>query len=293
MRRSRDSSLLRSRVALTASLAAAGLLLAGCAGSDGVADGGGTAPDGPTDEFGHIHSLDVNPADDRLYVATHNGVFVLAADGFERVGDGAQDTMSFTIAGPDRFLISGHPAPESGGPAHLGLTESTDAGLTWQPLSLEGEADFHALEVAGDRVYGVDSQSSLLKASSDGKQWRDLGQLPAIDVAADPDDAERLLLTDGRGSLVQLEVSGQPRLVESAPRLVLLDWVTSNLLVGVGPDGAVHRSGDGGKSWQETGSLPEPPTALTATETRWYAATGAQILSSTDEGKTWTEVGSE
>jgi hypothetical protein len=292
MRRSRNSSILRSRIALTASVSAAGLVLAGCAGSDGATDGTSSS-DAGTDAFGHIHSLDVNPADDRLYVATHTGVFVHAEDGFERVGDGTQDTMSFTIAGPDRFLMSGHPAPDSSGPPHLGLAESTDGGRTWQTLSLEGEADFHALEVAGDRVYGVDSQTGLLKATTDGKQWRDLGQLPAFDVAADPDGTERLLLTDGRGSLVQLEGSGQPQLVESAPRLVLLDWVSSDLLVGVGPEGAVHTSGDGGGSWQESGSLPEPQHAFTATADRWYAATESGILTSTDEGNTWTEVSAE
>ena len=292
MRRSRSTSILRSRIALTASVSAAGLVLAGCAGSDGTTDGR-SASGGGTDSFGHVHSLDVNPADDRLYVATHNGVFVHAEDGFERVGDGAQDAMSFTIAGPDRFLMSGHPEPDSSVPPHLGLAESTDGGRSWQTLSLEGEADFHALEVAGARVYGVDSQTGLLKATTDGKRWRDLGQLPAADVAADPDGAERLLLTDGRGSLVQLEVSGQPRLVESAPRLVLLDWVSSDLLVGVGPEGAVHTSRDGGESWQESGSLPEPPHAFTATQGRWYAATESGILTSTDEGKTWSGVASQ
>jgi hypothetical protein len=292
MRRSRNTSTLRSRIALTAGVSAAGLVLAGCADSGSVPDDR-SAPDGATDSFGHIHSLDVNPADDRLYVATHNGVFVHADNGFERVGDGAQDAMSFTIAGPDRFLMSGHPEPDSSGPAHLGLAESTDGGRSWQTLSLEGEADFHALEVAGDRVYGVDSQTGLLKATVDGKQWQDLGQLPAADVAADPDNPERLLLTDGRGSLVQLEVSGQPSLVESAPRLVLLDWVSSDLLVGAGPEGAVHTSRDGGASWQESGSLPEPPHAFTATEDRWYVATESGILTSTDDGATWSAVTSQ
>jgi hypothetical protein len=263
------------------------VFLAGCGASNSTADDSAVTA---TETFGHIHSLDVNPADDRLYVATHNGVFAHTENGFQRVGEGTQDTMSFTIAGPDRFLISGHPAPESEGPAHLGLTESTDAGRSWQPLSLEGEADFHALEVAGDRVYGVDSQTGLLKVTSDGKQWRDLGQLPATDVAADPAEPERLLLTDGRGSLVELEASGQPKLVKSAPRLVLLDWVATNLLVGVGPEGRVHTSRNGGVSWQETGSLPAAPQAFTATEGRWYAATGSEILTSTDEGRTWTEV---
>ena len=32
--------------------------------------------------------------------------------------------------------------------------------------------------------------------------------------------------------------------------------------VGVGPQGAVHASRDGGESWQESGSLPEPPHAF-------------------------------
>lgn len=292
MRRSRDLSIPSFRIAPAALVAAAGLVLAGCAGSDG-ATGGEAASVAGTDAFGHVHSLDVNPADDRLYVATHTGVFVHTDNGFERVGDSAQDTMSFTIAGPDRFLMSGHPAPDSAGPAHLGLAESTDAGRTWQTLSLEGEADFHALEVGGDRTYGVDSQTGLLKTTTDGKQWRDLGQLPAVDVAADPDGTERLLLTDGRGALVQFDGSGQPRLVESAPRLVLLDWVSSDLLVGVGPEGEVHSSGDGGESWQQSGSLPEPPQAFTATADRWYAATESGILTSTDAGNTWTEVSAE
>jgi hypothetical protein len=284
-----------ARGALPTCVAVATFLLAGCGAPDGAPDGAAddaTATDDGAG-FGHVHSLDVNPADDRLYVATHNGVFVHAEGDFDRVGKGTQDTMSFTIAGPDRFLISGHPAPGSGGPAHLGLTESTDGGRSWQPLSLEGEADFHALEVAGDRVYGVDSQSGLLKVTSDGKQWRDLGQLPATDVAADPAEPERLLLTDGRGAVVELEASRQPRLVESAPRLVLLDWVSGDLLAGVGPEGAVHTSRDGGESWQESGTLPEPPHAFTATEGRWFAATESGILTSTDEGSTWTGVNSQ
>ena len=60
--------------------------------------------------------------------------------------------------------------------------------------------------------------------------------------------------------------------------------------VGIGPEGAVLTSGDGGESWQESGSLPEPPHAFTATADRWYAATESGILTSTDEGNTWTEM---
>lgn len=290
MRATRKPSILPFRTTLVVGLSTAAALLAGCSSSGGSPASNSDAAVA-TEEFGHIHSLDVNPADDTLYVASHHGLFALGPDGFDRVGEGRFDAMSFTISGPDRFLMSGHPEPGAEAPAHLGLSESTDTGQTWRSLSLEGEADFHALEAADDRVYGVDSQSGRLMFTEDGEQWRDLGQLPAADVAAHPRNPDLLLLTDGRGSLVRLEVSGLPQLVEAAPRLVLLDWVSEDLLVGAGPEGAVYRSSDGGESWREVGSLPAVPHALTATDAKWYAATEAGVLVSEDAGKTWSEVG--
>ncbi|MDP3968838.1 MAG: exo-alpha-sialidase [Nocardioides sp.] len=284
----RTSSILPSRLPLVVGFSMAAVLLAGCSSSeDSTASNSAVAGV----EFGHVHSLDVNPADDRLYVASHHGVFALGADGFERVGAESFDAMSFTITGPDRFLMSGHPAPGAGGPAHLGLSESTDAGRTWRSLSLEGKADFHALEAAGDHVYGVDSQSGRLMLTEDGRRWRSLGQLPAVDVAVHPRNPDLVLLTDASGSLGRLQVSGPPQLVKSAPRLVLLDWDSEDLLVGAGPEGSVYRSDDGGDSWREVGSLPDVPHALTATESRWYAATEGGVLVSTDAGATWSEVG--
>ncbi len=132
----RKSLSLSSGLPLVVGLSMAVALLASCSStwnqtaSDAAAAG---------EEFGHIHSLDVNPADDTLYVASHHGVFALGADGFERVGEERFDAMSFTIADADRFLMSGHPEPGAGGPAHLGLSESTDSGRTWRSLSLEGD----------------------------------------------------------------------------------------------------------------------------------------------------------
>lgn len=284
----RRSSPLPFRLVPVVGLAVAGVLLAGCGSSPNDVASGSTA----AEAFGHIHALEVNPADNRLYVATHNGLFVHQDGGFERVGKGRQDMMTFTIAGPDRFLISGHPAPGTDAPAHLGLAESTDAGTSWRPLSLEGEVDFHALATDGDRVYGVDSQTGRLMMTADGKRWRTVGELPAIDVALDPANPQRLLLTGGDGGLVELDHAGKPTRVESAPSLVLLDWVNKDLVVGAGPQGALYRSADAGKSWQKAGSLPGAPQALTATRSRWYAATEAGILSSKDAGKTWSQMSS-
>jgi hypothetical protein len=59
-----------------------------------------------------------------------------------------QDTMGLTIAGPDRFLVSGHSYPSDAGPSHLGLVASDDGGNTWIPVGLSGQADFHALSAA-------------------------------------------------------------------------------------------------------------------------------------------------
>ena len=57
-----------------------------------------------------VHGLGLNPADGDLYTATHFGLFRVAADGVaERVGESLQDTMGFTVVGPDRFVASGHP----------------------------------------------------------------------------------------------------------------------------------------------------------------------------------------
>ncbi len=288
MRTTRHLSKVPSRLPMVVGLFSAAALLAGCSSTEKS-----TASSAATvgKDFGHTHSLDVNPADDTLYVATHEGVFALGADGFERVGEGRFDAMSFTIAAPDRFLMSGHPEPGGVGPANLGLTESTDAGRTWQSISLEGEADFHVLEAAGDRVYGVDSQSGRLMLTDDGQRWRTLGQLPAVDVAADPRSPDRVLLTDGRGSLFRLQGSGRPQLVESAPQLVLLDWDSEDLLVGAGPEGSVYSSEDGGDSWRSVGSLPDVPHALAASESRWYSATEGGVVVSQDAGATWSGVG--
>ena len=65
--------------------------------------------------------------------------------------------MGFTVTGPDRFLGSGHPDGREGLPPFLGLIRSTDAGRTWERVSLLGKRDFHVLEAAGERIYGFGS----------------------------------------------------------------------------------------------------------------------------------------
>jgi len=155
----------------------------------------------------HVHGLGINPADGSLFIATHTGLFRVGKDSQKavRVAARYQDTMGFSIVGPNRFLGSGHPdAREQELPPLLGLIQSTDAGKTWQPISLLGEADFHVLRSTDRNVYGYDaSNDRLLASADDGRSWAELDQpAPLVDLAPDPGDARRLVAT-AIGSLEQ------------------------------------------------------------------------------------------
>jgi hypothetical protein len=56
----------------------------------------------------HIHGLGINPRDGARYAATHSGLFFIREGAASRVADRDQDTMGFTVVGPDHFLGSGH-----------------------------------------------------------------------------------------------------------------------------------------------------------------------------------------
>lgn len=182
-------------------LAGAALSVVAC-GGDGASQAGDTAV--RAGALVHVHGLGVNPRDRALYVATHTGLFRVGQGESEpaRVGNGTQDTMGFTVVGPDRFLASGHPGElERAAINPLGLIRSTDGGESWTPLSLEGEADFHILRSAGGRVYGVDSSSGRLLVSGDGgASWEERPTPgPLIDLLPDPADSERLVASSETG----------------------------------------------------------------------------------------------
>jgi hypothetical protein len=102
--------------------------------SDSNDGAGGVAADGEAPGVSHVHGLGVDPGDGTLFAATHYGTFRILREGAaERVGDSLQDTMGFTVVGPNHFLGSGHPDVEglqAGQPGLLGLIESTDGGAT-------------------------------------------------------------------------------------------------------------------------------------------------------------------
>ena len=239
--------------------------------------------------IGHIHGIGIDPADGRLYIGAHLGVFAVSRDGdVKPVGRERFDTMGFTVAGPNRFLASGHPDLTSDRAPHLGLIESADAANNWTTLSLEGEADFHALEAAEDRTWGADSVGGRLLTSNNDRRWDLVADGEFIDVAVDPTDSERTLATDQSGRLRAYTASGIEQNMPDGPMLTYLDWPGRDELIGLASDGAVHRSRDQGATWEKVGVVPGQPSAFEAGAQAWYAASDSGLYLSSDRGRSWT-----
>jgi hypothetical protein len=249
----------------------------------------------------HVHGLGVDPADGTLYAATHSGLFRIPETGpAQRVANRAQDTMGFAVVGPGRFIGSGHPdfREDDVRPPLLGLIESTDAGETWERLSLHGQADFHALASAHGLVYGYDSTSRTFMVSSDRRNWQRRAEQPMLDFAVSPTDPEAVLAVDGE-QVWRSDDRGQRFVpVPDAPRLAFVTWPLTGSIVGVDGAGTVHVSSDGGATWTARGRLTEQPVEPEALEavmsaaapgsfTLYAAARGVGIIVSDDDGRTF------
>lgn len=286
-RRRRRASFATVTVArLTAALAVLTLaLLAGC--SDGQAPPAANRPTADNPVVGdpgpvHVHGLGVNPGDGALFLATHTGLFRLPEGETEakRVAGRYQDTMAFTIVGPDRFLGSGHPDGREDLPPYLGLIESRDAGARWRPVSLLGKVDFHLLEIAGKTVYGFgsdfESRAPTFRASDDrGRTWAQrAAPEPLLALAIDPVDSRRIVAS-GENVNVSGDGGRTWRTVGAEPGL--LTWPTPKRLYSVDERGVVAVSATGGRSWQATGSLGGAPAAF-------ESAGGQRLLAALHDG---------
>jgi len=268
------------------------VLMSGCTSDKGANERAGR-DDSEAEALGHVHGLGTDPSDGTLYAATHFGVLRVGEGGsLSRVADRWQDTMAFTVVGPGHFLASGHPDLREDLPSHLGLIESDDAAESWRTLSLGGRADFHALDLTGERIYGYDALSGQLLTSTDRTRWAVVVRAPVVDLAADPTDENRVIASTGDGVLTAYDrtVDSEAVVLENAPPVVLLDWPADDLLVGVTARGRVYRSKNAGLSWTPTSRAPGSPEAIDVTARVWHVATTEGIYRSADKGQSWQEV---
>ncbi len=285
---------------LVASIFVAGV---GCGEDERQAElpGGSSSSDpGPV----HVHGLGVNPADGALFIATHTGLF-RAAEGepeSERLADRYQDTMGFTVVGPDEFLGSGHPDGNEDLPPFLGLIRSVDAGETWDPVSLLGEVDFHSLESSGDLVYGYGSdfktrKQQLLVSSDGGESWEErplpeeapepLVEESILAMAIDPEKPSTVIVS-GQEALWLSTDQGRNWEFLSADT-GLLAWEEPGSLFLVTRDGEMRSSDDGGRTWSVQGSVGGEPAAFEVSgETLYVALHDGTIKKSDDGGASWS-----
>jgi hypothetical protein len=291
---SRQPHASRGRLALVA----AGLVVAGVGAAVAFSDGDAPpaqstslpAENFPEPGVAHAHGLGVDPGDGTLYAATHYGLLRIGQDGeLTRVANRYQDTMGFEVIGPGRFLASGHPDFREDNPPLLGLIESTDGGQTWTPLSLRGEADFHAIRLVHDRIYAYDSTSETFMVSDQGRDWDRRSKLVMLDFAVSPQDPDLVVATTEAGLRRSSDGGRSWTAVSQAPQLAVLAWNDTDELLGVAVDGAVHASADGGSTWSGRGDVGGEPEAMTLADVDgqsvlFVAVSEGQIVESADSG---------
>lgn len=238
----------------------------------------------------HVHGLVADEDAGRLLIATHDGLFSLDESGDPvAVNDQSTDLMGFTVGASGDFYASGHPGAGEDGPPLLGLVTSSDGGSSFTPISLSGQADFHALESTETSIYGVDGGTTLMRSGDAGATWESSAlPLPVADIAVDP-TSDALLVTTERGLLRSDDAGRTFTPLDGAPVLQFIDWGDDGTLVGVDPSGQMYVAADPG-SWTAAAAL-DPAQAITVTgEGVVYVATTGELLRSDDQAATFTTV---
>ena len=274
------------------SLCAALAVLAGCGEAETERAAQEPPPSGDPGPV-HVHGLGVNPRDGALFIATHTGLFRAPAGDAKarRVGDRLQDTMGFTVVGPDRFLGSGHPDGRDRLPPFLGLIESSDGGRTWKPRSLLGRSDFHVLEAAGESVYGFGTdwktrRQQFLVSDDGGRSWtRRRAPEPFVSLTVKPGEARRLVASGERALYDSADGGAKWRRRAGAPGLVA--WREGGGLSLLDANGEAWAA-EGG-SLQRVGSAGGRPAALAAEGGDLYVALhDGTVKVSRDAGRSWS-----
>jgi photosystem II stability/assembly factor-like uncharacterized protein len=284
-----------------ASLLLVAVLAAGC-GGDGTDNATTAAPGSGTD----VLSIAVDPADGTLLAGGGPAFYRIkpgakqpeAAKGAIKTTKGSgtltKDVVArFTADGT--IIASGH-SGEATLPPVLGLVKSTDEGETWEPISGLGEADYHEIEIDGDRILALRYEDpGMIQISSDGGKTWETREAPSvaapIDIAVNPGNRDQWAVSTDQGTFISANGGKSWRQWDTTfgPRIA---WARPDALYLAGKDGKVKVSPDAGRTWNEAGSIGAGPKELTfsAKGDLYASVAGGEIKRSSDGGKTWTAV---
>ena len=232
----------------------------------------------------HIH--DVKVFGDRVLLNTHEGLYeYLAANSMKKISTDDFDVMGLATYGRTLYS-SGHPGAKSNMPNPIGLLSSTDGGKSWKKISLQGEVDFHMLEVGKSDIYGADSSSGQLMYSSDrGKKWRKLGENKYSDIAVLGTKSGSALALESGNLLRTTNAFETTTSLKSSLKWSSVEIVGTTLFASSGK--AVYRSVDTGKIWKKIATLSSEIANISINAKVFVAVTSEAIFVSRDGGKSF------
>ncbi|WP_299169858.1 F510_1955 family glycosylhydrolase [uncultured Arthrobacter sp.] len=239
---------------------------------------------------GHIHGMSVDRATNQVLLATHDGLFNVSTSPITKIGP-TIDLMGFTTTANGDFYASGHPGQGTDLPDPVGLIRSADAGQTWQPLSRQGESDFHALAATDSGIVGYDGQ---LRISEDGTSWKPVEEaVQPFNLAATPRDS--IVLATTEEGLHRSTDHGQTWVAVPGAPLLMFTALSEGQAVGITPEGQIYTSSDAGLTWAEQGTVSGQPVAVAAhtlddSTVRIWVATEDSVQVSNDNGQTFTDI---
>lgn len=267
-------------------LAVTAIILAGC-----------TAP-GSQLELTDLHAMVVEP-DGTLLLATHDGLIEATdEDGWKLAVRGAagNDLMGLSRGADGTLWGGGHPqVTKPSDPKHLGLFRSQDDGVSWESVSLHGQADFHALTTlpSGD----VLAWSQGL-ASWDGSEWMARN---APSPVASLTNADGVVFAGTMEGIWSSTNGDQWTPVGTLDRPVASIAVSDDAMlahVREGRTGDGLRSTDGGQTWQRIDHDvlgTEPWVLVFAFDPNdgqhvFAGRYGGVVYESVDAGASWTRI---
>ncbi len=269
-----------------------------------MALGGGPRVDDPVVDV-NLFAAALPSAGTAVMVGDRGGIF-LSVDGgrsWRRVESGTTRALA-AVCFPDP--VSGWIVGQGGL-----LLHTEDGGKTWRPRSSGVEAYLLAVDFADPRDgMAVGADATVVVTSDGGRTWTDVSPREALGLDDDGVDLYAVAAlggggfcaAGGRGRIFLTADGGVTWREASSPlfdetlsdgRTLYGLTVEGHVLYGVGVDGAMVRSEDGGASWVEveTGFAgPELYGIAMAGGTGFAVGAGGLVLRTTDGGSRWSLV---